>query len=248
MPQPPADPMLWAETVVSVNDTDVNGLAVALRPGARISGRIVFEGSAPQPTPDVLQRMTVSVSSADGRPNLVNTPTRPTNSGQFTTVGGYPPGKYTVSASGATSGWFFKGATLGGKNLDEEGLDLSSQDVSGVTITFTDRTTLISGTVRDPAVQRDMAASIFFFPADYTAWLERGMIGRRTRQVSVGGAGAFQTSGMPPGDYLVAAINPEQLSDVRDKAFYDALARVATRITLGDGEKKSLDLNVSPIR
>jgi hypothetical protein len=64
----------------------------------------------------------------------------------------------------------------------------------------------------------------------------------------VGGAGAFQTSGMPPGDYLVAAINPEQLSDVRDKAFYDALARVATRITLGDGEKKSLDLNVSPIR
>jgi len=246
-PQMPADPVLWGQATVAVNDTDVTNLAVTLRTGARISGRIIFEGSLAQPTPEQLQRMTISVTPADGSASFVTTTSRANSSGQFNTVG-YTPGRYTISASGSVSGWYLKGATLGGKNLDEEGLDLGSADVGGVTITFTDRTQSINGTVRDPAVLKDMAATIIIFPANFSAMFERGLTGRRTRSLTVGGAGAFQTSGLAAGEYLIAAVNPEHVSDVRDKAFYEALARIATRFTLSVGETKSLDLTVSPIR
>ena len=55
-------------------------------------------------------------------------------------------------------------------------------------------------------------------------------------------------SGLVAGDYLIAAVNPDTISDIRDRAFYDALARIATRFSLADGEKKALDLTVSALR
>jgi hypothetical protein len=45
-----------------------------------------------------------------------------------------------------------------------------------------------------------------------------------------------------PGDYLVVAIDDADVADNQDSAFFDALARGATRITVGDAEKKSQDL------
>jgi hypothetical protein len=247
--QPAAEEfVLWAEVPVSVGDTDISGLSVTLRPGARISGRVAFDGTTAQmPTPEQVQRMTVSILTADGRPNLVNSQNRVGVGGVFTTTG-YPPGRYVVSVGGGVAGWSFKGATLGGRSLDEEPLDLQSSDISGVTLTFTDRTTQLSGAVRDPNMTRDMSATIFVFPGNYATWLERGTMGRRSRSTTVGGSGAFIISGLAVGDYLAAAVNPDTISDVRDRAFYDALARIATRFSLADGEKKILDLTVGAIR
>jgi hypothetical protein len=45
-----------------------------------------------------------------------------------------------------------------------------------------------------------------------------------------------------PGDYLIVAVDDADVSDNQDTAFFDALARGATRITLGDAEKRSQDL------
>jgi hypothetical protein len=45
-----------------------------------------------------------------------------------------------------------------------------------------------------------------------------------------------------PGDYRVAAMDDADVSDNQDGAFFDAVARMATRITLGDTQKKSQDL------
>jgi hypothetical protein len=248
-PQPaPEESVLWADVPVSVSDTDITGLNVTLRPGARISGRVAFDGTTAQPpTPEQVQRITLSIVAADGRPNMVNTSNRVGAGGVFTTAG-YPPGRYAISAGAPVPGWSFKGATLGGRSLDEEPLDLQSSDVSGVTLTFTDRTTQLSGTVRDPNMTRDMSSTIFVFPGNYATLLERGTMGRRSRSTTVGGSGAFIISGLAAGDYLAAAVNPETISDIRDRAFYDALARIATRFSLADGEKKTLDLTVGAIR
>ena len=53
---------------------------------------------------------------------------------------------------------------------------------------------------------------------------------------------------LPPGDYLVAAINADQVPEARDAQFYEALSRAATLVSIGAGEKKSIDLKVSSIR
>jgi hypothetical protein len=248
MPALPTEPTLWAEFPVSVGDSDVANLDVALRPGARITGRIVFEGSATPVTPDLLQRMNLSVSSADGRPlQMGGVQARVEATGQFTTVG-YPPGKYFISANPPGPGWFLKAAALGGRSLDDDPLEIQGGDVNGVTITFTDRQTELAGSVRDPSNPAEVSATVLVFPADYATWIDHGMSGRRTRSASVGKAAIYRLTGLPPGDYLAVAVNPDAISDVRDESVFTKLARAATRVSLGDGEKRTLDLVVSQIR
>jgi hypothetical protein len=50
---------------------------------------------------------------------------------------------------------------------------------------------------------------------------------------------------LPPGDYLVAAI-PERLLDTwQDPKVLESLSRSATRISLAESEKRSVDLKVA---
>jgi hypothetical protein len=55
-------------------------------------------------------------------------------------------------------------------------------------------------------------------------------------------------SGLVPGNYFVVAIDDADVSDNQDAAFFDALARVATRITVGDAEKKTQDLALVKVK
>ena len=56
--------------------------------------------------------------------------------------------------------------------------------------------------------------------------------------------GAYAIGRLLPGDYLLAALPDEALAGDHDTDFYEALARVATRVTVGDGDKKTLELRL----
>jgi hypothetical protein len=60
--------------------------------------------------------------------------------------------------------------------------------------------------------------------------------------------GQFGLSSLRPGDYFVVAVPDEQTGDWRDPAVLDSLARVATRLTLFEGEHKTIDLRVHEVR
>jgi hypothetical protein len=250
-PIPPTEPSVYGEMPVSVSDRDVQDLAVVLRAGARVSGKIVFEGAAAPPAPAVVQRMVANLSSIDAL--VVIAPSgRTTPDGQFTTSG-YPPGRYFVNVGGAgTAGWTLQSLTLGGRNLDEMPLELSTSDVGGVVVTFTDHPTEIRGTVHAGSTAAtataDLDATVVVFPSNYRDWIDHGMSARRQRTASVGKGGNFTVSGLPPGDYLAAAVNPEAIDSPRDPKTFDALARVASHFALTLGEKKSIDLTVVQIR
>jgi carboxypeptidase family protein len=242
------EPTLWAEMPVAVADTNLTGLVVSMRKGLRVSGRVIFEtGATPPPAPDVMQRMTVTLSRVDGINQMSPAPGRLGSDGQFTTSG-YPPGRYVINSSGAGGGWVLKSLMLGGRNLDEDPLELQNGDVAGVTLTFSTQTTELSGTVRPAVGSADVDAMVVVIPADYTTWIERGANGRRTRNTIASKTGTFRVGGLPAGTYLVAAVPPEIASDLRDLKILEVIARTATRFSLGDGEKKTLDLSVSPIR
>ena len=69
---------------------------------------------------------------------------------------------------------------------------------------------------------------------------------------SYGGiGGGFSTLSMAlvlAGEYLIAAVDPVDLAGRQDAAFFDAFARVATRVTLGESERKTLDLQVVKVQ
>jgi hypothetical protein len=64
-PPLPTEPTLWGAATVSVGDTDVSGVSVTLREGARIIGRVEFDGTRPPPAADQIQRMAVSLQPLD---------------------------------------------------------------------------------------------------------------------------------------------------------------------------------------
>jgi hypothetical protein len=47
---------------------------------------------------------------------------------------------------------------------------------------------------------------------------------------------------VPPGDYYLAAVGAASSAEWQDPKFLDTLVRVATRVSLGDGEKKTVDV------
>jgi hypothetical protein len=79
------------------------------------------------------------------------------------------------------------------------------------------------------------------FPADYRARVAIADA-RRFRNSAVSKTGAYTFAGLAPGDYLVAALAGDELPENRDTPFFDALSRVATHVTIGEGEKKVQDL------
>lgn len=250
LPPVSLEPTFFGQTSVAVADHSIEGVTVALRPGIRVSGTLVFEGSATPPTPDALSRFTVSLSAVEGRSPIAISSTRPSPDGRFKTQG-YPPGRYFVNAGGPLPpGWTLRSISLGGRNLDDTALELESDDIAGVTVVFSDQTTEIRGTVHGGtgAAAGEGDATVLVFPANYTAWMDQGSNGRRQRTGGTTKNGGYSISGLPPGDYLVVAVSSDGVPTNRDAAFYGSIARGATHITLAQGEKKPLDLTLSVIR
>jgi hypothetical protein len=66
----------------------------------------------------------------------------------------------------------------------------------------------------------------------------------RARLVDADKNGTFDADGLVGGDYAVAAIDANTAVDLQNPADIEALARIATRITLGDGDQKTLSLSI----
>ena len=252
MPPPPpplpTDPTFWATLPVTVVEANVSGLTVSLRPGYRVTGRVEFEGTRDRPTPEQIQRMVVGLTPLDSRPAGVVTPGRISPDGQFRTLG-FPSGKYVVNVStGAGVEWALKAATFGGRDVADEPLEIAGSDVDGVVLVLTDRLTQLSGSVRNARGEGDGMADVVIFPADSQLWKQYGVTSRRARSIRATKTGAYSTQGLPAGDYYVVAVESTSTRDWQDPKFLEAAARVATRVTIIDGDKKALDLKTTRIR
>ena len=158
----------------------------------------------------------------------------------------WPAGPYWVNVAVPLSGWVVKSIQAGGVNLIERPLELESADISDLTITFTDRPAELPGTVTGASGPND-DATVVVFPADYQAWLESGRSPRRTVSVLADRNGAYQMRLPPPGDYIVAVVLNARTAGL-ELSDYAALARLGSRMTVAEGEKKTLALTARETR
>lgn len=245
-PPPPVGQTLWAVVPVSVADRDIDDLAVTLKPGNGVSGRVQFVGTHAPPTPDQIQRLAITLQNAEGRTSSpIPAAGRATPDGSFRTAG-YPAGRYIVAASSLPPGWTIRSIVSGGHDVSVEPLELSGADATDVVLTFTDRTTMVTGTVSG-ATGSGSGADVLAFPADSMAWKDIGVVARRWRDVRAAPRGGFTLSGLPPGDYFIVAV-PAATADTRDPKVLERLVEGAARITLADGGSKTIAVKMSPLR
>ena len=235
---------LWIAAPITVAASDLTNLTMTVRPGIRVTGRVEFVGSR-QPTPSEIQRVGIRMQIAEGRTSSpIALDGRMLADGTFKTAG-YPAGKYIANVLPGTvpPGWSVKSIVANGRDISVEPIELSNSDLGGVVVTFTDKTTTLSGTVSTPNGP-DPTAEVLVFPADSMAWKDIGVVARRFRAERVSKTGAFAISGLPPGDYYVAAAAGSLPGDRQDPALLAALVRTATRVTLADGGSASVNLAV----
>jgi Carboxypeptidase regulatory-like domain len=246
-PPIPSEPTLWAVLPVAVGETDVSGVNVVLRTGLRISGRVEFDGTAEKPTPEQLQRIFVLIEPVDGQIDRMATPPgRIDARGQFNTSG-FATGRYFVRIPGPPAGWSLKGVFVGDRDVSDVPLELESSDVSDVVVTFTDRSSSISGTVQVSERDARDGVAVIVFPADSKLWQETGANPRRMRRMGVSDSGAYVVGSLPPGEYFVAAIR-EVTADWQDPKFLEQLSASAAHVQLDDGEKATQNLRVQEIK
>jgi hypothetical protein len=218
-----------------VGERDVTDVALAMRPGIRVSGRVEFKGFTPATAPPQ-----VIVTLAPLGANFWRTlQGRVAPDGTFAT-GGDPPGRYRVIA-GASVGLQVP-ITRGGKRLVDDLLELESADVTDLTITVSSGKTRISGSVADSNGAPDPETNVIAFPADSPLSREGIVSDRRFCQAAVTSAGAFECASLSPGEYFVVAISAWTRIDRSDPAFLERLIPGASRIALAEGDDKAVSL------
>ena len=248
----PDEPTLWASMPLAVGNSDVSGVAVTLRTGARIGGRVQFDGAAKPPAPDRLETMTVMIESSDGRTtgtftSLQARTARVDAEGRLNSYQ-LPPGAYVLRAVTPPAGWTFASAMLDGRDVSVEPVELRDADVTDLVVRFTDRPSELAGTVSTDPGTSDAELMVVAFPVDARGWTSYGPTPRRLPSSNQDGSGPFAFSGLPNGEYYVAAIRQDAVREWRDPAFLKKLAPLATRVKVAEGLKASAALRVVDVR
>jgi hypothetical protein len=241
---PPAD-SLWASQLIAVGDDDVTGVVVGLQPGATITGRLEFSGAAPPPPPPAAP----TAGRANGvQLNSIDPPPRNRSyngaigaDGTFR-IPGVVPGRYTVTPFLSLPGWpTIKSVTLGGIDIADTLLDVDGSDLANLVLTVTDTPMAeVRGTLAGGVVNADQDMWVRMFPAERRFWEEPFGAFARFKTVRVE-LNAFTVTRVPAGDYYVVAVGEGGL-EWMDKATLDVMSRSAERITVANGDKKTIEV------
>jgi hypothetical protein len=234
----------WVDMPIAVSDADIDGLVATVKPPLVVVAKMRYEGTtAPPPPPGPRPEMTAAPFWLE---NVDEVGSR-FGAGVFSegnlAMMGYVPGRYLVRASTAPPGWTFKAALLDGVDVSETPFEFRANTT--ITLVYTDRPNRVTGRVDGGTPD---AVSVLLFTTSGQAWGDAGPNSRRFRTARVGAQGEFAISGIPAGDYYIVAVPEDQAADWRDPAMLDALARVATQLSIADGDTRSVALQVKSVQ
>jgi len=233
---------MWAQVDVTVGSSDISNLALPLRPGAVVTGRVQFDGvSAGQEPGRVAVRVVSYVTS--GQSLSVGT-TYGGRDGTFS-MQGLGPGSYRIAVSyssvTAESPWVAVSAMTGGVNLLDSAIEvLPGQNIAPVVVTLSDRKTGLTGVLTNDSGQ-PVPLFVLMFPVDRNNWFFGS---RWIRFARAGVDGSFELSALPPGEYYLCALTELEVAQQSEASFLDEAIPGAVKITLGDGESKRQDLRI----
>ncbi|HYN08184.1 MAG TPA: carboxypeptidase-like regulatory domain-containing protein [Vicinamibacterales bacterium] len=232
----PSDPAtLWAVETVDVPTMDAPGVMLRLQPPLVFSGRVTFVGrSIALPDPGTVR---VGLQQDGVKPTL--TEVRPDGTFERSIL----PGVYQIEdyVPGLAPGWRLRSAVKDGRDLFDTPLEfsLATGSMTGIELTFSDLHTKLSGLVTTSTGAPISACYVVAFPTNRALWsppFQRLMHRRPATN------GRFVFVDLPPGDYFVAAVPDLDPVNWRAADVLEPLVARATRVSLRDGEQKSLDL------
>ena len=133
-----------------------------------------------------------------------------------------------------------------GHDLADTAVEMRANDITGVTLAFTDRPASSEGTAQTGALP-DATAIVAAYPVDEEAWTNAGGAARRIKVTRVSNDGSFALKNVPAGEYYVIAVKEDPPS-WQDPALLRSLTRGAQQVRVTDGDHKSVTLRTVAIR
>jgi hypothetical protein len=116
------------------------------------------------------------------------------------------------------------------------------ENLSNVNVEFTDKFTDLKGTIQGQTGQPTSDFTVIIFPSDQRYWIP---LGRRVRSVRPSTDGKFSVTGLPAGDYRIAAVTDVEPGGWNDPAFLQQLMNASLSVRLVDGTPVTQDVRVS---
>lgn len=232
----------WAQQSLTVADWDLPDVSVPMQLGLRVAGKVQFEG--PGQPPPVARIIPFLESTAMWLRPMSFGEGNVGSDGAFA-LSGAPAGRYFLTVP-APDGWYTKSAISNGRDFSDLPFDLTA-DVGDVVVTLSSRGAGVTGTVRDRSSKPESGPGVIVFPVDSRYWVDISAYARRIRQALAGRDGTFSLGDLPAGDYFIVAA-PQRSIDWSMPRLFERLSQVATRITLAEGERKTVDLQTAQVR
>jgi hypothetical protein len=236
----PGTPPEFGSEYVTVADTDPPPLTVKTTIGATLDGRFVADGRSSLPM--FAQSIHAAPIDVDRSPPNGRGPEGLAvhEDGRFYLTGLYGPMRLTYPA---LPGWYLKSVTIGGVDVTDTPFDFAFGDeiFSDAEIVLSNAGATIAGSIEDAPGKRATTFTVVTFSVSRTDWFS----GSRHIKRAAGANGSFEVSGLPPGEYFVAAVSALPRGDLESPETLDALVPYATRVTAREGQVHTIDLRLN---
>ena len=222
---------------VKVDAADITGLVLTMSAGANARGQVRFEGGTPPR--DLQPSQVILFAFGDDEASSGQLPPPPVrNDWTFELTGIH--GRRVLDGVGGRD-WRVKKVSIAGNDFTDVPIDFSTGDVNGIEVLLSNRQSEVAGQVTDlrGAVAGD--ATVVIFPAESEKWTARRRYIEAARPDQ---QGRYHIEGLPAGRYLAIALDYLEDGEEQNPELLKEWAGMATSVTLGDGEKRILDLRV----
>jgi hypothetical protein len=241
----------WARQSVTVSGRDESNVVVTMRAGVQANGRILLEAdpnqaSAKPPTSYSVAFDPASGSAQLGMPQRLRSQDSPLD--EFEVVD-LMFGQYFLRVTPFPAGWIVKSINWNGRDYTHAPFDTTSAPAfDNIVVTVTNATPVVSGTVTDAQGTPASAGTVIAFPVEPAMWANYGLSPTRIKPVGVSNTGAYRLATLPAGEYFLIALSGVQPMAWQEPEFFKKASALATRVTVGWGDKKSVDLKFVDIR
>ena len=224
--------------------SDIDDLVVMTQPGVSIAGRIVFAEGAPAALPSVR----ISTQPADRSPMYGPLPSATSGQdGTFTLSDLFGPVLVRGGVMGGSPGnppvYTLKAIMLGGTDITDTPVEFKAEHSRHLEVVLTSRASTVEGTVTDDNGAPASDVMVVMIPEDKAAWR---VTSPRMRMAPPLKEGHFSIPRVLAGRYHMVAVPRESLYLSPDTSpdVFDQLVKEATAVTVGEDEKRSVDLRV----